>query len=209
MNLSIFGLLAICIASNASTLDSLIAKRRSPKSFTLLKDQLDSGKTSIDYTQFRNLYVESESFAKKSIETFSSLQKAAFKGYSAKDFKCVVDNCKKMIEYDYTSMIAHKMLVDAYSNLGDSIASHKHQSIELGLLKSISKSGDGRTCRTGWKVIQVEEEYFVINYALNGSLVSQKLYNVDGICDQMIVQRDSLRDTVYFEISKVMESYQR
>lgn len=200
-------LLAIAIAANAVSLDSLISRRKQAGTFESLRKQLEAGKTEIDYLRFRDLYIESESFSKKSIESFSNWNKAARKCYKNDDFKCVVDNCVKMIESDYTSMIAHKMLVDAYAKLGDSAASRRHQQIEMGLLRSIVKSGDGKTCRTGWKVNQVEEEYFVINYALNMDFVSQSIYNQDGVCDLMVVKNETITDTVYFDITNVMKTY--
>lgn len=207
MTRTILALLALCAAVQAATLDSLIARRRQAETYLSVKEHLESGKTEIDYAKFRDLYIASETFTKKDSETFSKRNKSAFECFDGGNFKCVVEDGNAMLLQDYTSMIAHKLLSHAYSKLGDSASSLKHQNIEIGLLKSIAKSGNGRTCRTGWKVNQVEEEYFVIRYALDMEFVSQSLYDADGICDMMVVKNNAVTDTVYFEISNVMKSY--
>lgn len=120
-------LLSLAIAAHAVSLDSLLAGRKRAGTFESLRKQLEAGRTEIDYMRFRDLYIESESFSKKSVESFSNWNNAASKCYKNSDVRCVVDNCTKMIESDYTSMIAHKMLVDAYAKLGDSTASRRHQ----------------------------------------------------------------------------------
>lgn len=88
----------------------------------------------------------------------------------------VVGYCKAILSIDYTSLFAHKCLQQSYQQMGDSANYHKYHDIEFGLLNSITKSGDGKTCETGWHVIAIEEEYFILNI-LGGDFEEQALIN--------------------------------
>ncbi len=111
-----------------------------------------------------------------------------------------------MLSIDYTSMFAHKYLQQTYKILGDSINRNKYHDIEFGLLFSITKSGDGKTCETGWHVTQVEEEYFILNM-IGADLQSQSLISSGkNTCDKMVVKTEEGENmTYYFEVNKVIE----
>jgi hypothetical protein len=123
--------------------------------------QLEAGQTNINYTEFRQSFLESEQFriAGKQEPDLSALRK-------------------------------------------------KYHDIEFGLLNSIVKNGDGKTCQTAWLVIQVTEEYFIPNM-LGAKLLKQSIDNTGGLCDKMEVQTAGGNRTYYFEISKVMEGYKK
>ena len=115
---------------------------------------------------------------------------------------------KAMLSIDYTSILAHKILRQTYKITGDTINYKKYYTIQFGLLKSITKNGDGKTCQTGWPVIQIEEEYFILDM-LGAKLLKQSIDNSGGICDKMEVKEDGKKKTYYFETSKVFEGYKK
>jgi hypothetical protein len=101
-------------------------------------------------------------------------------------------------------MLAHKMLHEAYERLGDTINHKKYQAIGNGLLRSIIASGDGETCETGWHVVQIEEEYFILK-AVGAEILQQSLINSGFSCDKMETNSKKGKMIYYFEISKVLE----
>lgn len=126
-----------------------------------------------------------------------------------KKFAEIIDITKKMLSIDYTDMEAHKVLQQTYKRLGDTQNSKKYHNIEFGLLNSITKNGDGKTCETAWPVIQVNEEYFILE-VLRARLQRQSIDNIGGMCDKMEVQTDKGESVVYyFDISRVFEGYKR
>jgi len=173
--------------------------------------QLEAGETDINYRDFRESFIESEQFkiaSKKSME-LDSLKKEMYVQIKKENSQEIVRITKAMLSIDYTSMIAHKILRQAYQIIGDTINAAKYKTIQFGLLNSIVKSGDGKTCSTAWPVIQIEEEYFILQM-LGAQVQNQSVYSKSGLCDKMDVKTQEGDDkTYYFEISKIFEGYKR
>lgn len=167
--------------------------------------QLEAGNTDIDYVDFRHSFLESKQFDLKSTNYYD-LKKQVYNEASNKNYAGVIKLTKSMLSIDYTSMFAHKYLQQTYKILGDSINRNKYRDIEYGLLYSITRSGDGKTCETGWHVTQIEEEYFILNM-IGADLQSQSINNSDSnICDKMDVKTEEGElKTYYFEANKVFE----
>lgn len=172
--------------------------------------QLEAGQTNIDYREFRQSFLESEQFrvAGKQEPDLSALRRTMHEPMKTSKYTEIIDATKKMLSIDYTDMEAHKILQQTYKILGDTANRNKYHDIEFGLLNSIVKNGDGKTCQTAWPVIQVAEEYFILNM-LGAKLLKQSIDNTGGLCDKMEVQTAGGNRTYYFEISKVMEGYKK
>ena len=173
--------------------------------------KLESGKTDIDYADFRSSFLDSKQFNVKGDkeEEYEKLQKEVYACVDKSDYQGVVKATKGMLGIDYTSMLAHKFLQQTYNKLGDEAKSKRYKDIEFGLLKSITTSGDGKTGATAWKVTQVEEEYFILNM-LGLKLKLQSVGNYDGnTCDKMAVSSASGDQTLYFNVSKLFAQYNK
>ena len=70
------------------------------------------------------------------------------------------------------------------------------------------KNGDGQTCATAWPVIQVTEEYFILQM-MDAKLQEQSIERKDGLCDRMDVKLEGKKKTYYFETTKVFEGYKK
>lgn len=75
-------------------------------------------------------------------------------------------------------------------------------------MNSILKNGDGKTCATAWPVIQIEEEYFILQM-MGAKLKQQSIDNEGGICDKMEVKVDGNEKIFYFDTAKVFEGYKK
>jgi hypothetical protein len=172
--------------------------------------KLEAGQTDIDYQDFRFSFIESEQFkiaSKKSIE-FDSLMKEMYMQMDKSNYQEIIEITKQMLSIDYTSMIAHKILRQTYKITGDTINAAKYKTIQFGLLNSILKKGDGQSCSTAWPVIQISEEYFILQM-LGAKLQEQSIDTDGGLCDKMEVKVDGKKNTYYFETSKVFEGYNK
>ena len=167
--------------------------------------QLENGNTEIDYADFRNSFLESKQFSKKGT-AYDSLKRLVYAEIKNKNYKEIVRLTKAMLSIDYTSMFAHKYLQQTYKISGDSINQKKYHDIEFGLLNSITKSGNGKTCETGWHVTQIEEEYFILNM-IGANLQSQSISSGGkNTCDKMVVKTEEGEiKTYYFEANEVFE----
>ena len=166
--------------------------------------RLESGDVNIDYTDFRNSFLDSKQFRRKA-SNYDSLKKLAYTEIKDKNYQNVIKLTKAMLSIDYTSMFAHKYLQQTYKILGDTVNQKKYHDIEFGLLNSIVRSGDGKTCETGWHVTQIEEEYFILN--MIGAQLQSQTTSSGGknACDKMLVKTQEGEATYYFEANKVFE----
>ncbi len=171
--------------------------------------QLEGNNLEIDYTDFRNSFLDSKQFSKKG-EEYNSLKMQVSAAVRNKNYEQVIKLTKAMLSIDYTSMFAHKFLQQTYKILGDTVNQKKYHDIEFGLLYSITRSGDGKTCETGWHVTQIEEEYFIL-YIAGYQLQSQSVTKGGkNMCDRMEVKtEEGETQTYYFEANKVFEQEQK
>jgi hypothetical protein len=80
-----------------------------------------------------------------------------------------------------------------------------HRGMFYGLLGSITSSGDGKSCKTAYYVINVDEEYTVLNY-IGAETLGQSLE--DG-CDVLDVKLNGKRTKIYFDISDSLAATQK
>jgi hypothetical protein len=172
--------------------------------------QLEGGDTNIDYGAFRESFLESEQFktAGKQQSDLGMLRKKMHELMKNSQYSEIIDVANKLLSIDYTDMEAHKILRQTYKALGDTANERKHHDIEFGLLNSIVKKGDGKTCQTAWPVIQITEEYFILQM-IGAKVLKQSLDNNGGLCDKMEVQTNEGNKTYYFEVSKVFQGYNK
>lgn len=206
--------IACCVAAFAlcceegGAIDFKIAAPAYNDKYSEVVRQLEAGKTNINYAEFRDTFLQSKQFqvaGTKSVELADLRQRMHELVRQSKHAE-VADVASRMLSIDYTDMEAHKILRQACKLLGDTANEKKHHDIEFGLLYSIIRKGDGTTCQTGWPVIQVAEEYFILQM-MGAKLVQQTLDNSGGLCDKMDVQTQQGKKTYYFEVSKVFEGY--
>lgn len=208
MNKSIIFVI-ILIINSTITVGQVLTEISIPKfddEYSKTVENLELGQTDIDYKKFRESFIESEQFKialKKSTE-LSELEKEMYRHMSNSKFDSIITITKKMLSIDYTNMTAHKILRQSFEIIGDTLNAKKYKEIQFGLLKSIVTTGDGKSCQTAWSVIQVSEEYFILDM-LGAELYEQSIYNYGGICDKMDVNINGEKRTYYFEISKVFE----
>ncbi len=171
---------------------------------------LELGKTNIDYKKFRESFIQSKQFkiATEQKTELNKLKKEMYEKMSKSEIDSVIGITKKMLSIDYTNMTAQKILRQSYKIVGDTINAKKHKAIQFGLLKSIVNNGDGKSCETGWSVIQISEEYFILEM-LDAKVIKQSLDNENGICDRMEVEINEEKKTYYFEISEVFKGREK
>jgi len=173
--------------------------------------QLEAGNTAINYREFRESFIESEQFkiASNKRHEIDSLKKEMYAQMNASNYPEIIKITKAMLSIDYTSMLAHKILRQTYKIVGDTLNAKKYKAIQFGLLYSITDSGNGKTCATAWPVVQIDEEYFMLQM-LGAKLLKQSIDNSGGLCDKMDVKmEDGGEKTYYFETSKVFEGYKK
>jgi hypothetical protein len=172
--------------------------------------KLEAGETDINYQNFRYSFIESQQFivANGKSKEMDSLKKEMFIQMKNSNSSEIISITKQILSIDYTDMMAHKILRQTYKIIGDTVNAAKYKTIQFGLLNSIVKNGDGNTCATAWPVIQVTEEYFILQM-VGAELQKQTTDSDGGLCDMMQVKIDGKKKTYYFEITKVFQGYKK
>ncbi len=193
-----------------SQLDSQIVAPPFNDRYSQIVRALESGNAAIDFQDFRYSFLESRQFviAGELSPTFDSLEKEMYTQIKSKQYSSVLSLAKRLLNIDYTNMSAHKVLSQTYRILGDTVNSQKYRTIELGLLRSIVSKRDGNSVESAWPVIQLSEEYFILQM-LDARLKKQSTVTSEGIFDKMQVEVEGREKVYYFEVSKVFEGYKR
>lgn len=75
----------------------------------------------------------------------------------------------------------------------------------MGLLHSILPTGNGKTCPTGWEVVAINEEYFMLGM-VGAKMQRQSLINGPPSCDAMeFINQDGKPETYFFRIEMVLK----
>lgn len=116
---------------------------------------------------------------------------------------------QSMLDLNYLNMDAHRTLAWALENLGDSASAKRFRDIEIGLLRSIGQSGSGKSCKEGKVVIDVEEEYFVMQI-MGWKLKQQQVVTEENSrCDLLIVEENGVERREFFNVDIVFENYKK
>jgi len=136
----------------------------------------------------------------------TALESDLFDAARSGDDGRVRDAAVKVLSADYINMFAHAVLRQACTKLHDDSCAEQHHFVEFGLLISITASGDGKTCKTGWEVVAVREEYFIV-HMLGSTPANQALINgADGACDMLnVTGPDGKPQAYYFRIDAVLK----
>ncbi|MBO7499951.1 MAG: DUF4919 domain-containing protein [Fibrobacterales bacterium] len=140
-------------------------------------------------------------------ELSEKMHKAAYDG----KYERAKQYAASILELDYLDMWAQKIFSQSMLALGeDSVVANRHREFRLELLGALVNSGTRKSCKNGWVVIDVDEEYFVMNMA-GWRPKRQQLVNEDGhTCDLMKVEDEDGREfNVYFNVDVVFENYRR
>lgn len=168
---------------------------------------LESGNTDIDYKDFRFSFIKSEQFslASQKSKEITQLISRMEEQMEQLNYEEIISLAKQILSIDYTNMMAHKILSQTYDMIDDVENVQKYETIQMGLLKSIIQNGDGKSCATAWPVIQISEEYFILEM-LGVELKRQSIVSTSGLCDKMEVTDEGVATTYYFDVSKIFES---
>jgi len=172
--------------------------------------KLENGDLNIDFKEFRFSFIDSEQFlvAAEKFVVKDSLTEAMYAELRKENYKAIVNITSQLLSIDYTDLTVHNLRRQSCELTGDSIQAKKHEGILLGLLGSILMNKDGETCETGWQIIQLSEAYFIIQM-LGAEILPETEVTENNNCEQFLVKGKEQTSTIFFDIKKMQEGYQR
>lgn len=172
--------------------------------YSKLAARTQSGDQTVDFRALRMAFLNSAAHKRSGLDAGADIQRQMYAAVQANDAAKARELAEKLISVDYINMHGHKILRQACALLKDQACADREHFIEFGLLNSITHTGDGKTCQTGWEVVTVAEEYFII--AMAGARPhGQALVNGPPACDQMtIIMEDGKTQVIFFRIDAVL-----
>ena len=166
------------------------------KDFTALVNRFNSGDTTLTDMEVAKIYYGSYFSSDYSYKDASSELRDLMKSES---YRPAFEQCKKELEKSPCSL---DLLLKAYTcanHLGESKALYSIQIEQI--VEVILSSGDGRSEKSAFKVLEVSDEYCIIYGIFGLNLKQQALV---GHCDQMTVYEDDAPDEtfdIFFDVS--------
>ena len=195
-------LLVLVVLVSSTAAWGQTAQKADANEYKDLAAKLKAGDTNIDYLALRMAFSRSDSSS-----PFGLAQdgRAALAAISRKEYKDALKLAEKALKASYVDIDAHVAASLAYKGLGDASKEAFHKAVYLGLIKSILKSGDGKTPETAYVVISTHEEYTILN-ALGLKFTGQALNHIGGHAFDVMSIADPKTDftgRVYFNIDIV------
>lgn len=173
-------------------------------------NKVKKGETEVDYAALRQNCGRTSWYVQRKQSKIDEMEKKMYAADSDKDYAKVRTLAQSILDINYLNMMAHMMLSLASEALGDSACAERHRDIEIGLLRSIVRSGSGESCREGIVVIDVEEEYFILGVRGWKLKRQQTVSDGDNTCDLMqVVDSEGNERREYFNVNIVFENYRR
>jgi hypothetical protein len=154
--------------------------------------QIDQRAASKQYVDLRKKYAERFSSGWVS----DPAREALLKLYET-DKKAFLGKSKHWLEHCPVDAKVQLMRASLLTEPSQAAEQQYHRGMFYGLLGSITSSGDGKSCKTAYYVINVDEEYTVLNY-MGAKTLGQSL---EGGCDVLDVELKGKRTKIYFDIS--------
>ncbi len=161
--------------------------------------KIEKAVSHIDYKLFRESLIKSDQYQIiiNNKHIMDSLGFLMFTAAKDAQYDKVIFMANAILSIDYTNMMAHKMLSQAYNSKADSINGTKHATIKKGLLNSIIKNGDGNSCLTAWPIVQVTEEGFMLK-EIGGEIIDMEI-NKESLCDKFTVASKEGKRVYFFK----------
>lgn len=124
-----------------------------------------------------------------------------FSAYNSKKYEDVIKYGELVLSKNYVDIDAHFLCCESYKQLNNKEKADYHNFVTDGLIKSILSSGDGKTPKTAFQVINITEEEIIL------SLLGVKQENQDLIEDSghgydkiTFSGKNNIKGDIYFNV---------
>ncbi len=175
------------------------------KDYYSLLDIIKNGKSE-DFFTLRMAYTKTKIYDPYDSK-IDGLRKQIEFNIEEKNFNKALKIAGEILGKRYIDIRTHLYCRNIYNQIGDSVKSNYHNGIYNGLLNSIYFSGDGKSPKTAFIVIEISEEYDLLNW-LNLTQSEQYLTIKDGYSFDIIKAFNENRETeLFFNIELALKRF--
>lgn len=178
-------------------------KPKEKPTYEALVKKVKSGDISVDFKQLRLAYANSTT----SRPDTNPQKKAMTAALNSKNYVKALKNADVVLASNFVDMDAHFAEYVAQRELKNTEQSEFHRFVFHGLLDSIAHSGDGKSEKTAYQVIEVHEEYVVLRF-MELMPSKQSLSKTDGHSYDVMEAVDPKTNekvTLYFNVDIPMK----
>jgi hypothetical protein len=194
---------ALLVVSALLTFGIAQDKPKADLAYEALVEKVQRGDKGVDFKQLRLAYADSPA----SRPDTDPQKKAMTAALNSKNYPEALKNADVVLAADFIDMDAHFVENVAQRELNNTEQAEFHNFVLHGLLDSIMHSGDGKSEKTAFQVIEVHEEYVILRYM--GLMPSkQSLSKKDGHSYDVMEAVDPKTQekvTLYFNIDVEMK----
>jgi hypothetical protein len=178
---------------------------RAAENYEALVARLKAGDLKVDFGALRDAYAESTGYAPYG-GSFDAARQDMIKAANAHDCKTSLANAEKVLDAIYIDILSHTLSARCYQSDGDSAKAEFHRSVARGLYDAIVATGDGKTPKTAFAVVTINEEYDVLGIRDLDLETQSLVYNDGHAYDAMKAKSESGEEmTLYFQIDRPMQ----
>ena len=197
------------LSTQAHSADNLVLPTDNDQ-YSQLVHKAHAQDITVSFRELRIAYLNSSAskLTANRLAELTNLRRDMFDAVAHNDASAIRAKAEAILNIKYIDMDAHKLLRQSCAVLADKACEDRHRFTGLGLLRSIVSSGDGKSCKTAWEVVAVDEEYFVLRM-IGEKLKEQSVVQEGGrVCDKMQVVNEKQEPTTrYFDVNHVFASY--
>jgi hypothetical protein len=157
-----------------------------------------------DFRALRFAWLDSAARKRRPEIALGSVAQEMMAAAQANDHSKVRDKAVELLSAQYSDLKGHLYLSRACDMLHDAPCAEQARFVALGLMQSILRSGDGKSCDTGWDVALISEEYAVLSI-MGLKMQQQALIGGEHPCDAMTVKNEKGDSVTYFfKIDRIM-----
>jgi hypothetical protein len=174
--------------------------------YDALLAELKAGNTAIDFTELRMAYAESPDYDPYDVEP--DARESMLDALSERNYREALEDAEEILNRKFVDITAHIVCSIAYRELQNEQKAGYHRQIKEGLVRSILKSGDGKSLQTAMIVISTDEEYVILDVLALRPTGQALLHDKGHSYDRTdgIDPKTKRRTTLYFNIDKLFTS---
>jgi hypothetical protein len=186
-------IMCLCIINTIA----IAQEKQNETSYSSLVEKLKNFDKTVDFKEIRRLYTQTPEYNPYGTDD-KKTRDLMNKALDEKKYEEALKYAGEILDKTYVDIDAHLTCKIAYRELKNQKESELHDFIFKGLVKSILASGDGKTKKSPFYVISINEEYVILSVLGLESKTQSVVDDKEHVYDMFTLKGD--QKEIYFNI---------
>jgi hypothetical protein len=129
--------------------------------YAQMVERVKKGDMDVDFIHLRDVY--GVFLCDESARHESSHREEFVTAVEAKNYAKVAELVEEVLDYEFVHVGIHRVAQEAYQKINNQAKATYHKAIADKLIDALLHSGDGKTQETAYRVLRIQEEYFIMD----------------------------------------------